>query len=141
MTQEVFLRVIRREEAVPVGNLDGYIFQIAANLLRDGARRAVTRHARLHIDYESGLDGADDEEMVDILDPHRIAEARDTLSHSLRALSELGERTRDIFVLSRVEKLKHKEIAEMLGVSVSAVEKHLVKAFTHIALCKRSLRG
>jgi len=39
------------------------------------------------------------------------------------ALQELGERTRDVFMLDRLEHMKHAEIATLFGISVSAVEK------------------
>lgn len=139
LTQEVFVRILRRDESAPVDHLDRYIFQIAANLLRDEARRGVTRHIAQHVEYSQPDGGAQpDRNLIDSLDPYRIAEARDTLSHSLAALLQLGERTRDIFVLSRVEKFKHKEIADMMGISVSAVEKHLVKALMHLVTCMPS---
>jgi len=54
------------------------------------------------------------------------------------ALLQLNERTRDVFVLSRLERMKYAEIAEMYGISVSAVEKHMIKALAHLA---RRVRG
>lgn len=46
---------------------------------------------------------------------------RDVLQH-------LPERTRQVFVMSRFEGLKNKEIAERLDISVKVVEKHITKA-------------
>ena len=37
----------------------------------------------------------------------------------------LPERTRDIFYMSRIEGMTHSKIAEILGISTRAVEKHL----------------
>lgn len=46
----------------------------------------------------------------------------------LQALEALGERTRDVFVLYRLEKMKHREIAALYGISVSSVEKYVARA-------------
>jgi RNA polymerase sigma-70 factor (ECF subfamily) len=45
----------------------------------------------------------------------------------------LPARTRDIFVLFRLDQLKQSEIAARMGISVSAVEKHVVRAVAHLA--------
>lgn len=43
-------------------------------------------------------------------------------------LSNLPERSRQVFVMSRFEGLKNKEIAERLDISVKVVEKHITKS-------------
>ena len=45
------------------------------------------------------------------------------------AISDLPEKQKEVFLLSRIEKMKYREIAEMLGISVKAVEKRM-----HLAL-------
>jgi RNA polymerase sigma-70 factor (ECF subfamily) len=57
---------------------------------------------------------------------------KETIEDVLAALAELGERTRDVFILARLEHLQHKEIAELFGVSVSSVEKMIMKAMAHL---------
>ena len=37
-----------------------------------------------------------------------------------------------MFILHRLDGMKHREIAELYGLSVSSVEKHLRKAFAHV---------
>jgi RNA polymerase sigma-70 factor (ECF subfamily) len=44
----------------------------------------------------------------------------------------LDERTRDAFILHRLEGWKHAEIARAYGVSVSSVEKYIIKALAHL---------
>ena len=41
-------------------------------------------------------------------------------------------RTRQVFVLNRVEGLSYDEIATRLGISVSSVQKHLARALQHV---------
>jgi RNA polymerase sigma-70 factor (ECF subfamily) len=47
-------------------------------------------------------------------------------------LNQLPDRCRQIFVLSRFENKKNKEIAEELDISVKAVEKQITKALSTI---------
>ena len=54
----------------------------------------------------------------------------------LSVLDELDERSRDAFILHRLEGMKHAQIAEFMGVSVSSVEKYIIKALS--LLMKRS---
>ena len=49
------------------------------------------------------------------------------------ALTELHPRTRDVFVLHRLEQMKQAEIAGLFGISVSSVEKHIARALEHLA--------
>jgi RNA polymerase sigma-70 factor (ECF subfamily) len=58
---------------------------------------------------------------------------RQRLRQVIAALEELPARTRDIFVLFRLDRLKQSEIAAQMGISVSAVEKHVVRAVAHLA--------
>jgi len=43
-------------------------------------------------------------------------------------LAKLSKRSREAFVLSKVDNLKYNEIAEEMGISVKTVEKHISKA-------------
>jgi RNA polymerase sigma factor (sigma-70 family) len=65
-----------------------------------------------------------------------VFDSRQSLNVVIAVLEELDERTRDAFILHRLEGMKHAEIAELLGVSVSSVEKYIIKALALLA--KRS---
>ena len=71
--------------------------------------------------------------LVEDVSPERVLLARETLAEVLGALAELEDRTRDIFILSRLENLPQREIAALYGISVSAVEKHVAKAVLFLA--------
>jgi len=131
LTQEVFLRVLRQSEAVDVNRAKSYVFTAAANLLRDRARQAAARQFQAHgsIDDPSRLTSP---QLIEDRSPERVLIGRQTLADVLAALDGLNQRTRDIFVLFRIEKMKQHEIAALYGLSHSAVEKHIVKAVTFL---------
>jgi RNA polymerase sigma-70 factor (ECF subfamily) len=52
----------------------------------------------------------------------------------------IPERSRQIFIMHRFDKLKYKEIAELLGISVNTVEKHIIKALKILREYYRNLR-
>jgi RNA polymerase sigma-70 factor (ECF subfamily) len=65
--------------------------------------------------------------------PDQIAAGREDLRTVSLALLSLPERTRTILILHRLEGLRQREIAQRLGISVSAVEKHLIRALRHLS--------
>jgi RNA polymerase sigma-70 factor (ECF subfamily) len=67
--------------------------------------------------------------MDDRLSPERALIARERLQAVSSALSTLPERTRTIFRKYRLEGARQAQIAAELGISGSAVEKHLRKAY------------
>ena len=142
LTQEVFLRIVRRGDPAPLDNAEVFLFSIAGNLLRDRARRAGTRHAADHESLDAQADfrqaGRLPEGLVEARAPDRVLMSQEQLSEVLRALDELGERTRDIFILYRLEKMKHREIGALYGLSASAVEKYVRKAASHLVRRFRS---
>lgn len=125
LTQETFTRVFGGDAAA-TGMHSGYIFQIAANLLRDRARRSKIRS-----DGHDAL-GQLYGQSVDWLDPEKIAAGRGAVVSLIAGLAELPERTRTIFVLYRVENIGKQVIAESFGISPSAVEKHVTRAMRHL---------
>ena len=126
LTQEVFLRLSRRLDVEQVENPEAFLFRTAVNLLRDRSRRGKTLASHL---VEMTHRGS----AVEELSPERVLEGRQSLASVLRALDELDERTRDAFILHRLEGMRHAEIADLYGVSVSSIEKYIIKALAHLA--------
>jgi RNA polymerase sigma factor (sigma-70 family) len=130
LTQDVFERVLRSLETGPILNAEALVFRIAVNLLRDRARR-VRRHG-----VEESLPADTIAEFADALtvdfSTERVVLAESALTEVLTALSELSARTRAMFYLYRLENLKIRQIAELYGISPSAVEKQVAKALRHL---------
>ncbi len=133
LTQEAFLRIVRHGDVEAVADVDGFIFTVAANLLRDRARRGRTRSTRDHVSLHEEEGAESHLGLVEPIEPERILLSRDRLARVLNALDAVGSRTRDIFVLYRLEGMRQREIAQLFGISISAVEKHIVRALKHLA--------
>jgi RNA polymerase sigma factor (sigma-70 family) len=127
LVQDVFVRLTRRGGLGDVENLSGYIFETAASVLQDRARRRQVRAADAHdafdVEHHAGEDFA----------PDRVLDGKERLRLVSAALLELPERTRHIFVLRRVDGMRYNEIASRFGISVSAVEKHMQRAVAFLA--------
>lgn len=121
LTQEVFLRMVKRLDVETLENPEAFVFTTAANLLRDQYRRGQTQRSHL---AEVGHQQPGIEE----LSPERVFDSRQHLEKVIEALEGLDERSRDAFILHRLEGMKHAQIAELYGVSVSSVEKYIIKA-------------
>lgn len=121
LTQEVFSRLASQDD-LPVQSGSAYLFQTAANLLRDRARRAQVR-----AEYHQTL-GEIEAQGYDPLDPFRFAAARDSIAAMRAALDELDETMSTVFALYRLEHMSKEIIADTFGISVRAVERHLTRA-------------
>lgn len=126
LVQETFVRLANRANLEITEPVEGYIFQVAKSVLIDKARRSAVRTAANEIEqnvFERGDEG---------LSPERVFLEREALELAVKALFELPERTRVVFILHRFEHLQYREIAKRLGVSISTVEKDIMKALVHI---------
>lgn len=126
LVQEVFLRIVRRGDSQDLDRFEGYVFETAASVLKDRFRRRRVRMTASHVSFEPDLHGQTD------VSPEQTILAREALRSTTRAIMALPERTRTIFVLRRLEGLSHPEIARRLGLSLSAVEKHMQRAAKHL---------
>jgi RNA polymerase sigma-70 factor (ECF subfamily) len=122
--QETWLRVVRaRESFDPARRFSTWLFQIANNLCRDGARRSAVEardQARLQADVLArGAAGMT---------------ALDVKLDAWQRLAQLPDLLREVLVLRYFEDLGEREIAEIVGVPPGTVKSRL-----HAAV--RALRG
>ena len=127
LAQEAFLRLTRAIEAGGViGNPGAYLQRIAANLLRDRAKSVSGAFERSHVVLEPDWHIAND------ADPHHALELRQTLDRYKAAVLKLKPKTREIFLLHRMDGLSYAQIAAETNLTVSGVEKHMIKAIARI---------
>lgn len=116
---------------------DAYIFQVAANLLKDRARRSKIRaeYAATEVSaHEAGDLTACDQ------DPERIEAARRSLTAPVARLKELPERTREIFILYRIENVTRQEIARAFALPSAPWRIEIARATAYLAIHRETSR-
>ena len=116
VAQETFLRVYRSAGAFRAsGGLKSYVLRIARNLCLDFERK---RRPELmeHLPEQADLDT-----------PLEVLNRKEGLAALERAVRDLPETQRSAIVLRHTEGMSYAEIAEVMSVSVSAVESLLVR--------------
>ena len=130
LVQDVLVRLAVRGDCASIAQPEAYLMRTATNVWRDYLRKKETHAEDGHEEYTEGHvfeDHGPDDEVSGI----------QSVGSVLASLDELPERTRQVFVLCRVEGIRQKNVAKRLGVSVSAVEKHMIRAIAHVATSLR----
>lgn len=116
LIQDLFLRFWKRPSVV-LEEPRTYLLRSAHNLAIDYLRSEAVRNRAL-VDV-----ALEQTEPSTSLEANAIAEEQ-----IYQALQALPERTRTIFLLSRVYGHTYNEIAKVVGISTSSVEKHMMRA-------------
>lgn len=122
LVQDVFVRLLRRKQSGEIDHPAAYVMQTASSVWNDHLRAGQIRHAGQHDEYD------DVSHSPEGFSPERVYEGREAIERVLTALSVLSERTQDIYILCRFDGYKRHEVAKRVGISVSAVDKHLMAA-------------
>jgi RNA polymerase sigma-70 factor (ECF subfamily) len=128
LMQELFLRLWGRSIERPEESA-GYLFRSARNLVIDHQRSL-----RLRASHAAAL--LPEQQAAAPASPEATVAARDELALVDDALRALPARTRHIFLLNKVHQRSYGKIARALGVSVSTIEKDMMRA---LAACKARL--
>ncbi len=125
--QDAFLMLWTRYSSCPPDELPKLIFRITRNKCID-----YLKHRKVHDSHFESMAAAGEERLYNYdfglggADSGYIYEELQSQVNAI--LSTLPAKCREVFVLSRFKKMKNKEIAEHLNISVSMVEKHIRKA-------------
>ena len=130
ITQDIAARLMDLSEAQirEISNPAAFIYRMGCNLMLD---RVKSRHRSVARDHDwsslhtvqSGLDAVADLPAAD-----DAAHARQRLLQVLKTVETLRPQCRRAFRLHKLKGLSHAEVAERLGISRSAVEKHISHA-------------
>jgi len=127
LIQDVFARLAKRSNYDEIKRPEAYLLRAAGNVWRDFLRKKQTHAAAAHDAFQEDQHAREDRS------PESVLQGEQSVRAVISALNELPERTRQVFVLCRIEGLRQRCVAERLGVSVSSVEKHMINAVAHLA--------
>lgn len=124
--QETFMRIWDKQ-IIPEGKTElALLYKIATNMLISRKRRdqtAMNYRQSIKLQTESN-------------DPSHQLEYKEVKVKYEKALLALTEKQRTVFLMSRVEDLKYQDIADLLEISVKAVEKRMSQA---LAILRKAL--
>jgi RNA polymerase sigma-70 factor (ECF subfamily) len=126
LAQDVLARALAHATWSSAEEARGYIFRAAVNRWRDRCRRLGAQPVLLP------LEEFENEESGSPFSPERVLVSKEEFRLIDRALNELNLRTKAVLLLVKVERMKISTVADMLGISSRAVDKHLAKALAHL---------
>lgn len=130
LVQETFERVLARMQAGEViGQARPLLFEIARNLLID-------RYRRLQVRQHDSDDVLGEMPGPSAQEPEAILAGMQRARVLVATIERLPPRCRMAFMLHKIEGHSHAEVASAMGVSVNAVERHIMLA---VAACRKAL--
>lgn len=130
LTQEVnrrFYERMRGDTSDGIRQVRNYLMRTASSVWNDHLRKRKRDQDIGHIEYD------DSSHPSTIWAPDRLFAERRALDRLLAAIEDLPDRRRNIFILFHLRATPQKQIAEQFGISLNAVERHVIKATAHIS--------
>ena len=119
VSQETFLRAYKAEQKKIIEEPKAFLFRIAKNLMLS----ELSKKSRKVTDYIEDFEYSDFDEGLKLEDNIM---AQQKLGIYCEAVAALPPKRRKVILMKKVYGMSHKEIAQRMGTTVSAVEKHLL---------------
>ena len=122
IAQESFVKLWLNCASVILEKAAGFLHTVASRMFIDQTR---SNKVRLKFEKDPVVSARPE-------DPFFVLRTEEFREHLELTISELPEGQREVFLLNRIEKYTFKEIAEMLQISSTAVEKRMGKALAKL---------
>jgi len=122
--QEAFIRLWNNCSKVEFEKVKSYLFTIGNRLFLDDYDH---KKVVLKFEYRQNRSESQIESNPEFIYQHD--EFKERLE---QAVSDLPDKQRVIFLMSRIDKLKNREIAQTLGISIKMVEKHVANSLKNL---------
>lgn len=118
IVQDAFIKLWNNCKKVIFEKAKSYLFTIANNaFLNEMAhKKVVQNYQKLNLRVSTNVT------------PEFLMEEKEFMDKLRTAIDKLPEKQREVFLLSRIDKKKYAEIAEIAGITVKAVEKRMSQA-------------
>ncbi|HWK50596.1 MAG TPA: sigma-70 family RNA polymerase sigma factor [Steroidobacter sp.] len=121
LAQDTFLRVLTSRDLSEVREPRAYLTVVAKGLVSSGFKRKALERA-----YLQALAAIPEAHVVS---PEQRWSIMETLHEIDSMLDSLPAKVRRVFLLSQIEGLRYREIAQQLGLSEITVKRHMKQAF------------
>jgi len=115
LVQEAFIKLWNNCEKVPPEKAKSFLYKVVNNTFLN-----VVAHKKVILKHQTQYQHHNNDQS-----PQYIMEENEFKEKLQNAINNLTERQRTAFLLNRIEGKKYREIAEILDISVKAVEKRM----------------
>lgn len=122
IVQDAFVKLWDNCKNVNYSTVKNFLFTIANNIFLN-----KVKHNKVIHNYQQGNKKESTNES-----PEFLFLEEEFYNKLTKAIDELPEKQREVFIMSRIEKLKYKAIAEQLGVTTKAIEKRMQNALENL---------
>lgn len=122
LVQDAFIKFWNNCKKVILGKETSFLFTIANNLFLNAYKK---NKVEMQFKSESQKDYTNES-------PEFVLEEKEFGNKLQKALSKLSEAQRTAFLMNRIDGKKYREIAEILGISIKAVEKRIHNALVNL---------
>ncbi|MGV4461551.1 RNA polymerase sigma factor [Ornithobacterium rhinotracheale] len=128
LVQDTFEKIWEKRSTLDLISVSSLLFTIIRNKCINHLKRQSILEIS-SIEYLENLEGEERLYGVDLKSEAEVPLLVEKLKAQIEiVLRQLPKRTKEIFLLRRDEGLKNREISERLGISTTAVEKHMSRA-------------
>jgi RNA polymerase sigma-70 factor (ECF subfamily) len=131
LAQEVYLRMLRLNDAEAIHNPEAYLFTVASNIAKEQA--VMAHRAASAVDVEQA---ADEPQLQELPVFEHELDAHTRLTHLREALAQLPPKCQAAVILQYRHGLGQQEVAQRLGISTHMVKKYVSQALVH---CRKRL--
>ena len=129
LMQDSFAKLWKECKKVPFEKAKSFLFTVANNTFLN-----TVKHQKVVLKFEQRGHSQLNEET-----PQYLMEEEEFKQKLESAIATLPEGQRTVFLMNRIDKMKYKEIAETLGLSVKAIEKRMHLALKELRKISTSL--